>query len=385
MQRWSEIARSRTTRTLLALGLIGRAAPAAAQVSHPPVVARDESARVERLAEGVFAIIHDDATRNWPSGSTAWPHGNTGVIVGDQAVLVVDATYLPSRAQADIALIRRLTDRPIRYLVNTHWHGDHTHGNGVYRAAFPDLTIIGARANQSFIAINQERRSHAVPAADGPTRAGVKSMDSVLASGRDSTGRPLSAEDIARLKRYLADWRREIEEMATVAVAPPTLLFEGTLRLPLGGRVVELTDRGAANSPHDVTAYLPAERILFTGDIVVHPVPYAFGASPVPWIEVLRQIEATPVTALVPGHGPVMAGHEYTRLIRELFEATRDRVLVLVRQGLPNAAIMAAVNLDDFRSRFVLAGDVSAAEGWDESIKAGLVRTMIPCVSGSTC
>src|SRR5919205_1021909 len=118
----------------------------AAAVASPLLAqAGDGGARVERVGDGVYAIIHDDATTEWPSGVTDWPHGNTGVVVGDDGVLVVDATYLPSRARADIALIRRLTDRPVRYLVNTHWHMDHTHGNEAYRDSFPGVIIVTER------------------------------------------------------------------------------------------------------------------------------------------------------------------------------------------------------------------------------------------------
>ncbi|HYC30663.1 MAG TPA: hypothetical protein VEB59_00155, partial [Gemmatimonadales bacterium] len=71
--------------------------------------ARDDGARIERVAEGIYAIIHENA-------SDEWPHGNTGVIVGDDGLFVVDAAYLPSRARADIALIRSVTDKPVKYL-----------------------------------------------------------------------------------------------------------------------------------------------------------------------------------------------------------------------------------------------------------------------------
>lgn len=70
---------------------------------------KDEGARVEQVADGVYVILHDNATEDWP-------HGNTGVVIGETGVLVVDSTYLPSRARADIALIRKLTDKPVRYL-----------------------------------------------------------------------------------------------------------------------------------------------------------------------------------------------------------------------------------------------------------------------------
>ena len=96
----------------LALALVFSSAPADAQV-------KDSTARMERIAAGVYVIIHDNATDEWP-------HGNTGVIVGDDGVFVLDATYLPSRARADIALIKSVTPKPVRYLAYTHWHSTTT-------------------------------------------------------------------------------------------------------------------------------------------------------------------------------------------------------------------------------------------------------------------
>ena len=79
-----------------------------------------------KIADGLYVIIHKDATADWPQG-------NTTLVIGDSAVLVVDSGYLPSTARADIAAIRALTPVPVRYLVNTHWHYDHHNGNAVTR------------------------------------------------------------------------------------------------------------------------------------------------------------------------------------------------------------------------------------------------------------
>jgi len=107
----------------------------------------DDGARVEKVADGVFVILHDNATEEWP-------HGNTGVVVGETGVLVVDSTYLPSRARADIALIRKLTDKPIRYLAYTHWHFDHNNGGIAYRQAFPAVDVVSARDTARYIELN---------------------------------------------------------------------------------------------------------------------------------------------------------------------------------------------------------------------------------------
>ena len=351
----------------------------------PPVQSRDSTARVEKIAEGVYAIIHADATHDWPSGAVNWPHGNTGVVIGADAVLVIDATYYPSRARADIALIRSLTSKPVRYLLNTHWHGDHTHGNAEYLDAFPGLTIVGPRPNAEFIALNQARVLGGARAPRSAKRTELARLEAAHAAGKDSTGQAFSAGSRLLLEQAVSEAKTELAELTTIRIAPPTLLFDRELQLDLGGRVVVLRNWDRANSPADATAYLPGERVLFTGDIVVHPVPYVFGAYPGPWIPVLRQLEDTPVSALVPGHGPVLRDHAYTRQVRELLEAAMSEVAALVRQGKTLQEVQAVVTLDAHRARFVTGSDPSPPVVWTQSIRGGLVERAFWCATGSRC
>jgi cyclase len=335
---------------------------ALAQASLP----RDSTARVERLADGVYAIIHDDATDEWP-------HGNTGVVVYDGGVLVVDATYLPSRARADIALIRRLTDWPVRYLVNTHWHMDHTHGNEAYRDSFPAVTIVTERCTREFSQLNTRYWSRYSTAPDSPRRRALRELRTELARGTDSTGRAHTPDQRLHLETAILQRNGELEELAKVRVVVADQVFDGATTLWLGGRRVELVDHGRANSPHDVTVYLPKERILFTGDILVQsPVPYTGMSWPVPWIDVLAELEQLPVRALVPGHGPVMRDHTYTRRMRELLEAVTSRVRKLVEEGRPVEWIQDSLRLDDIRRKVPAWTGAEHDEDWDY-----IVRTVI--------
>jgi len=93
---------------------------------------------VRKLADGVYLILH-------PIAPDHFTESNTVVIIGDTAVLVVDSCYLPSSAREDIAQIREWTDKPIRYLLNTHWHNDHTQGNAIYADTFPAINIVANR------------------------------------------------------------------------------------------------------------------------------------------------------------------------------------------------------------------------------------------------
>ena len=100
---------------------------------------------VTKLADNIYEIRHPDAP-------DTFPQGNTTVIIGDKSVLVVDSCLLPSSAQADIDQIRKWTNKPVTFLVNTHWHFDHTLGNQTYAQAFPGIQIIAQKNTQKIIA-----------------------------------------------------------------------------------------------------------------------------------------------------------------------------------------------------------------------------------------
>ena len=332
------------------------AAPASAQTATLP---RDSTARVERLADGVFAIIHDDATDQWP-------HSNTGVVLYDDGVLVVDATYLPSRARADIGLIRGLTDKPVRYLVNTHWHMDHTYGNEAYRDAFPQAVIVTERETREFCELNSQYWAKFSTGPGSTRRPALRELEAELARGQDSAGKAHSAEEKTRLQRVVRQRTNELNELAKVRVVVADQVFDRAMTLRLGKRRIELVDHGKANSPHDVTVYLPEERILFTGDIVVQsPLPFTGAAWPVPWVGVLRDLERIPVKALVPGHGPVMRDHTYTRQVRELIQRTNAGVAAMLRRGTPVEQIQDSLTLEDVRRAVPAWTGADRDEDWD--------------------
>lgn len=360
-------------------------ARAGAQPVPAQVVARDSGATMERIAPGVYAILHADAILSFPDGATDWPHSNVGVIVGTKGVLVIDSDFYPSRAAADIALIRKVTRLPVRYLVNTHWHGDHTHGNAVYADSFPGLVIVGSRDNAQYVGINQARFPRSVIAPGSTTRAGLAKDEAMLQKGADSAGRPLSPAERALLYTVIAQHREQLREFATVRPAPPTLLFDKTHTIDLGGKRVELVNRGHANSPSDVTAYLAVEKVLFTGDIVVWPVPYTFDAYPRQWIGVLAQLEAIRASKIVPGHGPVFNDAAYLRQVRELFERAVAQADSLIRTGKLRAEVERLVDLGDFKSRFVRPGDATAEAYWQAAIRNSLIERTYQCQVGSRC
>ncbi len=347
-----------------AFGLLLAAAPAGAARAQ----ARDAGARLERVADSVYVIIHDDATDQWP-------HGNTGVVVTPEGVLLVDATYLPSRSRADIALIRSVTDRPVRYLVYTHWHFDHTNGAIAYRDSFPAVTVVSERWTRDWITLNSIWWAKMSTAPASARRTALAALEREVTTGKDSTGRTLTADEKRQRARAAAQRKSELDELATLRVVTPDLVFDNELTLWLGGRRVELRDRGRANSPHDVTIYLPQDSVLFTGDMVVQgPTPYVGASWPVPWIEVLRQLEAVPMAAVVPGHGPVMRDWGYVRQVRRLLEAATSRTAAMALQGRTLEQIQDSLRLDDLRRATPAWTGPALDEDWRQTVRVLIER-----------
>jgi glyoxylase-like metal-dependent hydrolase (beta-lactamase superfamily II) len=331
--------------------------------------AHDAAARMERVADGVYAIIHDDATEDWPNS-------NTGVVVGDNGVLIVDATYLPSRARADIALIRTVTDKPVRYVVISHLHRDHNGGTSAYRDAFPDVSVISGPQTREFISINPAATSRAGAAQGSPLRATLAALEARLASGKDSAGHALAPDVMSALKLNVAQRRIEMADLATMRVIVPDIAVKSELDLYLGSRRIEIRDHGRANSPDDVSVYLPAERVLFTGDLVVQaPVPYTGATWPVEWSEVLRQLELLPLAAMVPGHGPVMHDFAYSHAMRMLIDGVDGQVAEMLRAGLTLDQMQQRVDATKLRAASPAWTPAALDEDWKLVVHALVERS----------
>lgn len=348
-------------RPLAGIRLAAAAALLAPAIAHADlsIVAADGGARIERLAANAYVILHDDATDEWP-------HGNTGVIVGKTGLFVIDSCYLPSRAKADIALIRRVSGLPVRFLMTTHWHFDHNNGAVAYRDAYPGVTLIAERNTARWIELNQEYWKALSTAAGSTRREALAKLEAEFAKGAGEDGKAFDARARGRRADVIAKRKAELAELATLEVVPPTQLFDGTLSLDFEGTPIEIENRGPANSPDDSTIWLPRERILFAGDILVQsPLPYVGASWPVHWARVAHDLEAVPAALIVPGHGPVMTDHAYTRAIADLLDTALARVEALVRKGRSLAQVQDELDLDDVRARVPeWAGTAVSEEDW---------------------
>lgn len=321
---------------------------------------------VTKVDTGVYVIRHAD-------GADTNPQGNTTVIVGERDVLVIDSSYLADSAAEDIAQIHQWTDKPVRYLLNTHWHPDHVRGNAMYADAFPNLAIIAhpqtVRLMATYEAGNIDRY---------PKR--LEALRTSLAQGRDASGKRLDAKAKEELRATIAIRSAVFAQIQKSPMLLPNVTFDQELNIDLGNRMVELRHSGTGDTLGDVWAYLPKERILVTGDVLTAPVPYFFAGYPDALAKTLRHLLELDVAAVIPGHGDVMRDKTYMRAVADLMETVIVEVnAAIARIGslssqLEDVRKQLGTHVDIAKYRRQFAGDdPGSQEYFDESIE-GLIK-----------
>ena len=321
-----------------------------------PAAAQSER-RVTQLAEKVYLIEHADRGDGYASG-------NTTVIIGDRQVFVVDAGYLPSAALEDITQIRRWTDKPVSFLLNTHFHNDHNLGNSTYLDQFPGVTIVGHTETRHDMDILG-------PGMQAIMERSNARIQRAIDNGKLDNGRVLSADELTQYRNALA--LRGPATMADIRSArfqPPTMLFDHDFSIDIGNRVVEIKFLGRGNTAGDAVVYLPKEKIVIAGDLVVHPVPFIYDGYPSEWWRTLDRLAQLDVTTIVPGHGPAQRDMTYVRLLRDTMKSAVEQIAMATRQVGPAMfrsveEIRPLVDLSSFRPRFV-GSDTTLAASFDD-------------------
>lgn len=222
-------------------------------------LAQDPKKLLEREQKGEIEKICDDIYE-------VYSLANAGVVVTQEGVVVIDTTTSPATARQLLERIRTVTDQPIRYVINTHYHGDHTYGNPVFKA-----------------------------------------------EGAELIGSKLTAElMVKREKRVKAFYLSRGLPMAQMQVLPPETTFESEYEFKLGGKTFQLKHFGPSETDDAIAVYVPENKVLFAGDTVM---PYGFPIFGMPlmneglrddgWIRTLEKLEQLDVDHVVSGHGSV--------------------------------------------------------------------------------
>jgi len=267
-------------------------------------VVESDSHRFEEVAEGVWHVS---------GNGTIHTMSNAMVLVGEFDTLVVDSHVTPAAARALIDSLSVVTDKPVRYLVNSHYHFDHAHGN----QSFPDdVEIIGheftrAKLNGDIGNVLEERTFRSF---SDPVPSIVSNLQRQVEDESDSARRAQLQEQL----RVQTDYMNAIPEVnptpPNITLAEKMTLFQVVAR---GSREIQLLHFGRAHTGGDVVVYLPQERIAFTGDMMLPGLAYMGDGHVDEWPAALEGLKSLNFDAWLPGHGPVMRNKDQISYFQE--------------------------------------------------------------------
>jgi cyclase len=233
------------------------------------LLAQAACAELTKLADNVYSYVGaKDAS---PANSFA---ANAGIVIGRDGVLVVDTLISAKEGQRFLADIRKVTDKPIKYVVNTHTHLDHALGNCVF--AKLGATVISHEADRKYLADNG-----------------------------------------AGLLQRAANYGLKPEDMAGTEIAVPTIAFSDQMLIELGGEEVRLIRTAPSHTAGSLVVYLPAEKILFAGDVLFTDFhPFMADGDFSGWTRTIDRLLTMDIEKVVPGHGP-LSGKKDLREMKE--------------------------------------------------------------------
>ena len=314
------------------------------------------------VAEGIFLFISPDI-----DGIEV--DGNSIVVVNQRDLLVFDTNVLPSSARRVLGEIRKITDKPVRYVVNSHWHPDHWDGNEVYAREFPGVEIIASAETRRLMHDTMHVYGKTLQALSA---APDEEMQEALRTGKNSDGSALSDKDRHEYEDALRIQREFMAEYGAMHPVLPSLAFGDALTLYRDGREFRVM-HFVGNTQGDTAVYLPKEKILLTGDLLTAPIPFAADSHPRAWIESLKALARLDADIIVPGHGALQRDKSYLQLVTESLQFVEDQVHEALERGMTLEETRKFVKFDALRPKFT-HDDANLNAEFDGNFAGPIVR-----------
>ena len=279
---------------------------------------------IERVAPGVWSIHQREPFE-------LQPVGNVEVIDQSRGLVLIDGGGSPGSASRIVELIKTVSSKPVAVIAITHWHSDHSLGVATILKSWPSAEVIATNATRGHILGPPMSKLYPI---GSPDVAKVKVFQDAIAGTLDRVRKHIS--DSTLPVRIRAGYASALEEFTLYqkdidgAFLPAKIDgFDGESVLDDPVRPVQLRFLGNGNTDGDLIGWLPKQRIVVTGDLVVAPIPYGFDSYAASWQSVLDKLIALHARVIIPGHGLPMRDDSYLKLLRGMLSDLRARMAVI--------------------------------------------------------
>ncbi|OLC81454.1 MAG: hypothetical protein AUH72_09345 [Acidobacteria bacterium 13_1_40CM_4_65_8] len=247
--------------------------------------------RFQPIAPGVYSAI---ATGTLNVGS------NSCVVVNQDDVLIVDSHISPESARVLIRELKSITDKPVRFLVNTHFHFDHANGNQVFTAP---VDIIGHEFTRRKLLGDVLAKGTIFAESLAALPNQIEQLKQRAAAEQDAAAK-------ARLDQQVRVQQAYADQVKEVKPTPPSVTLNDHMTLFRGDREIRLIHLGRAHTAGDVVVFLPKERVVCTGDMLVAGISNLSDGYVNEWPDTVEKLRALDFTDVIPGHGEPWKGKE---------------------------------------------------------------------------
>jgi glyoxylase-like metal-dependent hydrolase (beta-lactamase superfamily II) len=343
------------------------------------------------VAKAQAMLIHEDLgggvhVFRAPGDLDYWTSTNSVVVIDDEDVVVFDSPTRAVTAKAVIAEIRKLTPKPVRVLVNSHWHQDHWSGNDEYVKAYPGLRIVASEETRDYM--KRMPAAYFLNGLETAQKTRRAELATAIRTGKLPDGSPLTPEARAKKEEYLGQREQFMNEVAALPRVLPNVVYRDTMTFWSGRREFRLMSV-TGDATGSTVMFLPAEKILATGDVLPcpedgkGPPPWTTNSySVTPWLETLRRLDALEPAAIVPGQGPAMRDRTYLERTIQLFAAVIDQVHAALERGVVGVeAVQKSVNVDRIADAY--APDAAKSEEFHHWLQYFSKKAMQEALDGA--
>lgn len=288
--------------------------------------------RFEKIAEGIYYAT---------ASGTMQVGANSPVFVNDSEAVVIDSGTSPAAGRALVQDVKALTDKPVKYVIDSHYHYDHLFGNQVFGS---DVQIIGHDHTRDRLKVNTLEQYTFLTS--------VRPIPQRVEALRQRIAQETNADQKATLERQAQNSLSYAEQVKEVKQTPPNLTFDNTMTLVRGGREFKLLYLGRGHTDTDVVTYLPRERVVATGDLMESVLSYMGDSYPEEWIATLERLKALDFDTVLPGHGVPFKGKERITAFQEYLRDLLAQTNALRRQGLSAEDAATKVDLTKHAAMF---------------------------------